>query len=88
MWLLRAQEEAVVGVYYFTHRANKELCGFYQQGSILTERIPYRLSQFSNLPYEEMLFVLKLALRAYLMIHSEYGLFLVRSTMVGINLHK
>lgn len=65
MWLLRAQEEAVVGVYYFTHRANKEICGFYQNGSILAERIPYRLSQFSNIPYEESLFILKQALSSF-----------------------
>lgn len=70
MWLFRAQEEAVVGVYYFTHRANKEICGFYQNGSILAERIPYRLSQFSNIPYEESLFILKQALSSFQLLYD------------------
>jgi hypothetical protein len=35
-----------------------------------------------------MLFILKVALMSFEMLHTEYGLFLVRSTMLGINLQK
>jgi hypothetical protein len=35
-----------------------------------------------------MLHILKIALNSYKMLHMEFGLFLVRSTMIGINCQK
>ena len=57
----------------------------YKKGTILTERILYRLSQFCNIPYEETLYMIKIALMSYRELYLEYGLFYVRSTMLGIN---
>lgn len=79
------KEEGIVGVYYFTHSPTEEFCAIYQKGSILTERIPYRLSQFCNIPYEEALSIIKIALQSFKTLHIEYGLFSVRSTMMGVN---
>ena len=59
------KEEQVVSVYYFTHEESKELCGLFQKGTMLTERIPYRLTDFKNIPYEEVLTIIKLALTGY-----------------------
>lgn len=85
MWALRTQEKAVVEARYFTHRSSREICGMFQQGSVLIERIPYRLSQFSGLPYDESIAILRRALRGFRVLHGEYGLFQVRSTMICIN---
>jgi hypothetical protein len=85
MWQLRTQEEEVVGVYYFSSHASQEICSLGQSASILTERIPYRLSQFCNIPYLEMVTVLRTCLKVYKILYAEYGLFRVRSTMLGIN---
>jgi hypothetical protein len=85
MWQFRMKEEQAVSVYYFTHEVTEEMCGMYQKGSLLTERIPYRLSQFCNVPYEEVLGIIKNSLKGFKSIYDEYGMFLVRSTMLGIN---
>lgn len=63
------KEEGIVGVYYFTHSAPEEFCAIYQKGSILTERIPYRLSQFCNIPYEEVLTIIRIALQSFKTLH-------------------
>lgn len=59
-----------------------------QEGYILTERIPYRLSQFCNIPYEEALSILKKVLQSYKILYQWYGVFYVRSTMIGISVNK
>ena len=65
MWQYRMKDEHAVSVYYFTHEPADEMCGMYKKGTILTERIPYRLSQFCNIPYEETLNMIKIALLSY-----------------------
>jgi len=70
MWVLRTQEEAIVMAYYFTHNTPKDLCGVFQEGSILTERIPYRLSQFCNIPYQEIIPILRAVLKSYKVLHE------------------
>jgi hypothetical protein len=56
-----------------------------RNASILTERIPYRLSQFRNIPYQEMLSIIKTCFKAFKILYDEYGLFKIKSTMLGIN---
>jgi hypothetical protein len=61
------------------------MCGNSQKGSILTERISYRLCQFKGIPHTDALPMLALLLEGYNTLYSIYGLFIVQSTMVGLD---
>ena len=81
---LRVQHPGFVSVVSFK-LAPGGLCGVYQSGSLLLERIPYRLCQFSNIPYSEIVSILHQCLKYFSILHDSYGLFLIRNTMVGFS---
>lgn len=60
------------------------LCSTYEGGSILSDRVAYRLQQFFEVKYTNILTIMSIALQSFQILHEEYGLFNVKRGMIGI----
>ena len=69
MFALRTQHPALINTLYFTHESDDYMCGDSHKGSILTERIPYRLCQLNGIPHTETLPILSILLHSYNILH-------------------
>lgn len=83
VWPLRTNSGLFVNVYYFSHQKSGNFCGEVARGSLFTERICYRLSEFANIKYPEILMILRKCIEGYNILYQNFGLFFIRSTMIG-----
>jgi hypothetical protein len=70
---------------HFIIDSSTNFCGSETNGSILLERIPYRLCQFCDIPKADALSLMWHCLKGYQELHSWNGLFNVQSTMIGFD---
>ena len=85
MFLIRTDHDLFVNTLYFTHGKGDSICSSFQQGSIILERIPHRLCEFNNFPYLEAISIISIALKGYCQLYKIFGLFFVKSTMIGFS---
>lgn len=79
----RTQNDNLVQVYQVEREVARHICQGVERLRVKTERIPVRLSEVSNLPASEGLYILHEALIGYKVIYEHDGGININDDMVG-----
>ena len=72
----------LVGIKYLNSEHIKELCSFTYHIKVYIERIPLRLSNITDVPFPENLYILHEALHGFKILHEKVGYFRICEEMV------
>ncbi len=85
MFLFRLEQQYFPSTLYFLSRSSSSVCGNSKLGSILIQRIPYRLCQFKNLSYNDAISIISKCLKGYNKLYQKYGIFKPKTTMICLD---